>query len=403
MSRISEAVDICEKLNSSITFCMSQSGKEIFHSNFIAYILEKNSAPGSLAHDFKKNFLKIIFGEDIDPDEYKVCAYRELSNIDLIVTIENKYTIKCAAIEFKLKSIPTKSQLENYTIKLDNKIRLNKIENHPGKQCVTVKKLISPIPLPDMPEGWGHIDFSKITEFYEPSTGTCNTLNDLVTQDYIKSTAQILEAISFIKSELNEFTSKYSQIRINEIDQFSATFSAARIHDLSGKLIYSLIVAELKRLLDKSLNINEGKAPKGLSDEMKIKYETHFSNSMPGLTIRLISNKNGTSKSVGAQLQNGEIRRFIESLDRNRPLNEILNKGNQLKGWIDAAGYLGKKQDTDEYLNFDIKKFIYKRKEITSKNFTFNEIYEEFKISLQEILKILEDPSLSLDTLIPNS
>ena len=121
-SKVSNSLEILKK---SALFSMSLGAKELFHSNFIAYLLSSKNKNLNSA----KNALKQIFFGKIFDDE--IICLREKSNLDLILIRSNfkdlnQDEISCVAVEIKLKSTPTKKQLDNYDKKIEGGINLTK-------------------------------------------------------------------------------------------------------------------------------------------------------------------------------------------------------------------------------------------------------------------------------------
>lgn len=151
-------------LKTSATFAMSRGGKELFHTNFLSYVLEMDARP--LPQD-AKNFvsttqnklLDLLFCQkDAASRVVRVLTWREKNNLDLIVLAapkatpndgahdcmlsgehilptlnsvreiaadsDGKFDIVGVVIEAKLKALPTKEQLERYSKKLINGVDL---------------------------------------------------------------------------------------------------------------------------------------------------------------------------------------------------------------------------------------------------------------------------------------
>jgi len=104
--------NIIASLKSSPLFNLSLSSKELFHSNFIAWLIE------IYPEEIWKIFSKYI--TDINPSQFKIkekSVEREKNHIDImfdVINIENKKEIK-VIIENKVKSLPYRKQLEEYT------------------------------------------------------------------------------------------------------------------------------------------------------------------------------------------------------------------------------------------------------------------------------------------------
>lgn len=79
--------DALDDLSKSPSFAMSRGSKELFHTNFIAFILDMD--PGSMQGEdqevirtTRSRLLRVLFG---DPAPGKVLAWREKSSLDLVV------------------------------------------------------------------------------------------------------------------------------------------------------------------------------------------------------------------------------------------------------------------------------------------------------------------------------
>lgn len=122
--------DILESLKDSATFNMSRGGRELFHTNFLAYILDlKVTADNQQSYEaqVKNLILQKLFCSGEVPKN--VMTFRERSNLDLIIIPalnELKKVNKVVVIEAKLKSIPTNEQLIKYNDSLGYKSAVNK-------------------------------------------------------------------------------------------------------------------------------------------------------------------------------------------------------------------------------------------------------------------------------------
>ncbi len=123
-------IDILEYLKTSATFNMSRGGRELFHTNFLAFILDlKVTADNEQSYEAQvKNLIlqKLFCGGEVPKN---VMTFRERSNLDLIIIPalnELKKVNKVVVIEAKLKSIPTKEQLFKYNHSLGYESAVNK-------------------------------------------------------------------------------------------------------------------------------------------------------------------------------------------------------------------------------------------------------------------------------------
>ena len=109
-------------LKNNPVFAMSLGSKELFHSNFLAFIFMHKSA-GNLR---KWLYAKAV--EETDKTiEFDIC-FREKSNFDLLFKIKGEE--KFILIENKFKSLPDSEQLKKYSEKLQEK----EIENKSGNK-----------------------------------------------------------------------------------------------------------------------------------------------------------------------------------------------------------------------------------------------------------------------------
>ena len=98
-----------KKLKESPVFALTLGAKELCHSNFWKWLIDKD-----------KNFAKVFFKE-IDVDKIDSVS-REKEHMDLVVETKNGDYIGGYIIENKLKSLPDKEQLEDYKNKFGSEV-----------------------------------------------------------------------------------------------------------------------------------------------------------------------------------------------------------------------------------------------------------------------------------------
>lgn len=363
-----KAEQICIELNQTLSFHLSLSGKEIFHSNFIAYILNKTHIEGSASSYFRNHFISCLYKDSNNPKEFnlnsikEVRAYREKNNIDLIIkitTIENTEVL--FAIELKLKSLPNESQLKKYNEKLNKKLNIN------GETFFISRKIIISASPPsfNLTEGWSLLSFKEILDFIEPAPKP--NLDDYFTNDYLKTTKKLLSALTLSDEALKKFHD--NQITLSELNRFLDEFKKARIHDFVSKYAYSKLG---KIILDKLLIDDQ-------ANFKKIDYEASYSNGSPCVTIKLPSQS--PDIDLGLQIQNGELRKF---LSHNIKSSKSIEPNESQIMFLKSNGFLGKVKNEHEPLNFG-KDFIYMRKNI--KSGLFKEIMSYHIYIFNEILR----------------
>lgn len=128
---MSKIIEITDSLKESPMFNLSLSSKELFHSNFIAWLIEQYPEEmwaifakyTSLKDVYEK--YEITYEEIKDGDGKKVgkkiIVKREEQNIDIMFEVQEKDAnktgnkeIKKIIIENKVKSLPYKEQLSKY-------------------------------------------------------------------------------------------------------------------------------------------------------------------------------------------------------------------------------------------------------------------------------------------------
>lgn len=161
------------RLKDSPIYAMSLGSKELFHSNFWAWLMEKN--PG---------FIEVFFEERIDNPEVK----REEENRDLTIW-ENRgdqKAEKAYVIENKIKAIPTKEQLVKYQESLKEKF---------------VKGILTGLRKPMegiLPDGWTFLSYRTIAKRLRERTSLLDDLSCAILEEY----CDIIETIDSIFTEL---------------------------------------------------------------------------------------------------------------------------------------------------------------------------------------------------------
>ena len=231
-----------ENLKESNLFFLSLHSKELFHSNFIAWIAERNK-------DAFRKFFEDFTGIQL-PDKFRV--EREKQNFDLCISALNdnyqEGSISCI-IENKVKSMPYAEQLEKYS---------EKLESMGAKDAKKVLLSLSTKSRPNV-DGW-------VCRTYEDLANSLAKIVPLF-EDY----AQFLlkDYIEFIKT-LHRLQEKKWGIP----KKYKAAFTMddetkeLRIDDLCQKIIYSNILNQILKKLDEQnyvigSSLNKLKAYKG--------------------------------------------------------------------------------------------------------------------------------------------
>ncbi len=321
-----------KNLKESNLFFLSLHSKELFHSNFIAWIAERNKEA------FRK-FFEDFTGIQV-PNNFRV--KREYKNFDLCISALNdndqEGSISCI-IENKVKSMPYAEQLEKYS---------EKLESMGAKDA---KKVLLSLPTESLPnvDGW-------VRRTYEDLANSLAKIVPLF-EDY----AQFLlkDYIEFIKT-LHQLQEKKWGIP----EKYKAAFTMdnetkeLRIDDLCQKIIYSKI---LNRILDElddqsyviGSSLNKLKSYKG---EKKVFADCGLSRSIGLLEVKVKVNDNYV---LGIQLQGAQYRYLAESLKGNIHEKCKSDKDNDISNFVFNEKVCDLKNQTNNSIEVAGKKYSY--------------------------------------------
>ncbi len=165
-------IENIEKLEKSPVFAMSLGSKELFHSNFWAYLMEQEEC---------RSFITFFFEEITNFDGIRI--EREDKNRDLVIFYQgNEYVI-----ENKIKSYPDYSQLVRYS------------ENTKLKRGIITGITEPPF---DLPDGWSFISYHNISSFLRTLSISDSHLK-MVVSDY----CDVLDSINTLMELSLEETS----------------------------------------------------------------------------------------------------------------------------------------------------------------------------------------------------
>lgn len=436
-----EIIKTLNLLKESPAFAMSRGGREFFHTNFLAFILEQTTTKSNAkeyGQRVKRNLLARIFGVLNVPENVKV--FREKLNLDLIIIPiddipklfeeqENNSSssniiekeLKVVVIEAKLKSIPTTQQLKKYSDTLKEKITIDLYEGEDHSKLIINKKkrtltikcgkeiintyvynnilydcfLLAPnaFKLQELvSEGspkldWQNLNWNELFENLKPewkgSNDDAHKKLSIFIQDYIESTNNVLDLISLVIKFAEEFIEKDSKLKLSTLCAFLMhdSFKRLKLHDLVGKVAYEFIGKKVHDSLAES------------NTEQKSSVKAFLSNSTPGFEIEYNFLNNKKEIGVGVQLQECDYRHYIKRnyIETEEPLIDIANN---YKEWLsdcdmkNVAQNVGKGTENN-YKQFDKDKFLYLSRKIEELN--FEELCKIFKHSLTGARNISQD------------
>lgn len=417
-------------LKTSPAFAMSRGGRELFHTNFLAFILEQTTTKSNeeeYSQRIKRNLLSQIFSEKYLPINVKV--FREKLNLDLIIipiddipvlsddpNAENlsactkEKQLQIVVIEAKLKSIPTVQQLVTYSKKLEKVVTIDLYEGDDNskliidikKSTLTIKNtekipyknisydcfLLAPkaFALPDLAQeskseyNWSNLNWNNIFQNLDTVQNSFNEDSNqkinIFIEDYIESTNNVLKLIS----QVIEFTDSFinTESKLSTLYKFSThdSFKRLKLHDLVGKVAYEFLAKKIYESLPQK--------------EQNLHFKAFLSNSTPGFEIEFSHSDSDKKQEigVGVQLQGSDYRHYIKRnfTNADKPLIEIANT--YAKWLFDDGNNEGKGIGKSEYKKFDINKFLYLSRTV---NLNFKELCKVFKHSLAGASCISQD------------
>ncbi len=213
IQELKQEVDILQK---NPLFHMSLASKELFHSNFIAWIIEEETP--FMNKVFSKYLKKIKIKDN------KGYVEREKKNFDLLIHTEEGNEI---LIENKVKSYASKDQLEKYIKKTDS--------NN------TIYVLLTTINPNFKIKDWVILNYEELLENMKQNISLIKK-NIHYVNDYLKLIESIVRLHKLFEKSFNE-----KQLLFFGGGEFYRELQKIRMHDIYHKFIYH---HKLKNLID---------------------------------------------------------------------------------------------------------------------------------------------------------
>ncbi len=316
-----EITEWVTNLKKSPIFNMSLSSKELFHSNFIAWILETYPV-----------YMGQILKEDLklDTDGLVITnVKREEKNIDLSFSI-GKVSIY---IENKVKSIAYKNQLNKYASYLD-------IQNNENSKCI-ILSMSKPTFLLDkvyeakinniletVPSSQKNVKRNVKWEYISYKSFVNLSLKSLCEQDidlyHKKLIEDYIEFINILDENIISIIPKVNIIKLyrenTAENNLLKDIQQLRMHDLFQKAIFE----HLKK--DVELKLKETKSKSNISVDFGM---------TNAVGLLHVSYKYNDDFSFGIQIQGNQYRKFIEGNNAKTILKKATEFQTQIFSWSD--------------------------------------------------------------------
>lgn len=394
-------VEMIEKLNKSTLFRLSLGSKELFHSNFLAWLAENSLA-----------FNQAIF-EFLDPRECCIkptTINREKEHIDLWLEYEiqeNQNTQKVKVfIENKVKSIPYKSQLDAYAEKQESK-KEKDVENYYILLSLYRPSFIDHNDTYESQLGngesvtWHYLSYATLEQLLMENVVEyfiIGTYEAFILKDYIEFIHELNHMGDYIRDSVEN-----KQFCLSHPNQDWDDFNSVRMGDFYEKYRYAILAEHLYNRLKKDnkiviMGVNPGTCE---DDELSnaqdaIYIDTGMSHSNGLIDIKMVLNQEQAPKSrtvIGIQIQNRQLRRLVETNTKGKAIDIVKDK-TKIKKWFDGrdecfnAGTKVQKQIDNEDIRYHSfgESFVYRRKEL-DETCSLNELMD---IIINEIKNIKE-------------
>ena len=303
-----EILEKIEELHQSPIYAMSLCSKELFHSNFWAWLMEQDEA-----------FIEIFFTNEGNKELSGIG--REDGNRDITIYRKNgnpkkKKPNDVYVIENKLKSIPTVEQLNTYKEKIDN-------ENWgvwKGGVLTGIKK-----PSFELPDGWSFLPHKEIANkiMVTAQNSSADTIKNSI--EIIKQYCEVLSNICDILEYTVYTTDNIFKYDVDELNKI-------RISDIGKKMKAENFLEYVRKFLKE----RESELPPEYKD-FKLKTEASFHNGKATIDIRYSNWKDKNTKKwfcIGVQIEEYQFRRLAERDKKSSKLDTIYDEF-KTANWFD--------------------------------------------------------------------
>lgn len=357
-----------KKLKESPVFALTLGAKELCHSNFWKWLIDKD-----------KNFAKVFFKE-IDVDKIDSVS-REKEHMDLVVETKNGDYIGGYIIENKLKSLPDKEQLENYKNKYASKKERHFV-------CGKVTGISKPSFV--LPNGWDPLSYEEILDGIEKMYQSANLTGDdkIVVKEYIESSKSMLYVIDESCKAIGNTMdcSKLDKMSKIKLDDIVKKLQADRF----AHFLNENIRKELEKLID--------------NNSWEVVIKPGFTRKDSLVDVRFKKEENEDELSLGIQIQGDKFKRIVSTTkvaqtSKKQKAEKLFEKYHAM-GWLksyDASTKMvfnKKTQQTKDYCSYVTDKYTLVYQYFDIEDYKFTTLMNEIFSHLNDASKIIKDNNL---------
>ena len=295
MNSQDEFQKLINELDKSPIFIMSLGSKELFHSNFWAYLMR---------HKDYKLFVYSLFKEEQLESSEPLEIKREFKNRDIVILYKGKEFV----IENKIKSYPDQEQLKRY-----------------GEDTNMVSGIVTGIKKPpfELPKKWTFVSYFEIASI----------LRDVITEDkYLKSI--VLDYCNVLKSinTLMNLSLAETKGRLSYWTPSIGLLGNVRLMDVFRKL-----KADDFAIACKDIELNFKKLCESYNGWL-FNISRSFHNGKATLSFEFLKYINEKyTGSIGIQIEDNQFRLFLGFAEGTKyNVSDIFNIGKEL-GWFDSS------------------------------------------------------------------
>lgn len=308
---------IIENLEKNPLFAMSLGNKELFHSNFWAWIMELEKENGKCRE--RTSFINFFFNVPSEQFDSKIIIEREKENRDITVTLGQESYV----IENKIKSIPTEKQLKDYTEKLGRKFASGILTG--VKQTLTIEES-------KLKTKWAFKSYKEIADFLKEYRIELD--DNKYDNEYINQTIQKYSELLIITNELFDYVeNNFNNQMPNNKQGFYSIIEKVKMADICKKIVCSKFEEKLKN--SSRLQFED--------ENWIVKIKSSFSNKN-AITDIFITKKVQSNEEIfiGIQIEGSQYRRVVNI--PNIIPEKIFDHFKELR-WFDGD-YKGSKEIT---------------------------------------------------------